>query len=189
MRPRRPNGGANNKTDISLDRLMDMVREEVREGLFGEQPASPEDVAEVMTQLLAYNIAIERVLSGAAGRSGTLPGHSVSVRGYVSQALSGEARDASFQRLAKYFRDAIVFLMKTHSGIQSAIDQFAGSLVEALRPSRIEERVRPSGMQNFFGVKEVAFWREYRRQFSSLDASGVRQLVQDEEKQELREQM
>ena len=76
-----------------------------------ENAADPKDVAEVMTFVVGYALAIEQVLAQAAGRSGTLPGHSVSVRGYVEQALGGEARAASLLRLNNYFKDAIVFFM------------------------------------------------------------------------------
>jgi hypothetical protein len=148
----------------------------------GEKAADPKDVAKVLTYVVAYALAIEQVLSQAAGRSGTLPGHSVSVRGYVEQALGGEARTASLLRLNNYFKDAIVFFMKTHTGHQATIDQFAKHLATAIRPSRIEESVQPSGFLKLFGLHEGVYWREFCRQFRSLDAAGIKQLAEEESK-------
>jgi len=164
----------------SLDQLIRLVKPGLREVIAGDPPCEPKDVADVVALLLAYCMAIERVLSQAAGRSGTLPGHAVSVRSYVEQALSGEARQGSVLRLTNYFKDAIVFLMKTHAGHQKAIDQFAQDLAEALRPAQIESRVKPSGLLKVFGLHEGAYWREFCRQFRHLDAAAVKQIAESQ---------
>ena len=166
----------------SLDQLVQLLRRPMQQLVQGENAADPKDIAEVMTFVVGYALAIEQVLAQAAGRSGTLPGHSVSVRGYVEQALGGEARAASILRLNNYFKDAIVFFMKTHTGHQATIDQFAKDLAAALRPSRIEESVQPSGLLKLFGLHEGAYWREFCRQFRSLDAAGIKQLAEEESK-------
>ena len=70
--------------------------------------------------------------------------------------------------------------MKTHTGHQAAVDQFAKDLAAALRPSRIEENVKPSGALKLFGLHEGAYWREFCKQFRSLDASAVKQLAEAE---------
>jgi len=138
------------------------------------------DLEEVLTQLLAYACAVEKVLAEAAGTGGTLPGHAVSVRAYVEQVLSGEARESSRARLANSFLDALAFFMKTHSGVEKALDGFARDLAAALRPSEIEGRVSPNPLLRLFNLHEGAYWREYTRQFRSLDAAGVKQLAQNQ---------
>jgi len=162
-----------------LESIIRVVQPAVRELLTAKDAPKPKEVADALALTLAYAMAIEHVLSQAAGRSGTLPGHSVSVRGYVEQSLSGDARAASLLRLTNYFKDAIVFFMKTHSGLQEGIDHFAQQLADALRPSRIEERVQPSAFLKMFGLHEGAYWREFCKQFRSLDAAGIKQLVED----------
>jgi hypothetical protein len=162
----------------SLENLIQMIRPRMREVLTAEGAPKPKEVADVITLLLAYSLAIERVLSEAAGRSGTLPGHSVSVRSYVEQTLSGEARAASLLRLTNYFKDAIVFFMKNYTGMQSMIDQFAKDLADSLRPSQIESRVKPSALLRLFGLHEGVYWKEFQRQFRSLDAAGIKQIVE-----------
>lgn len=164
----------------SLEQLIQLMRKPMREMVMGENGAQPKDIAEVLTFLLSYALAIEQVLAQSAGRSGTLPGHSVSVRGYVEQALSGEARAASILRLSNYFKDAIVYFMTVQTRNQASIDQFAKDLAAALRPSRIEENVNPSGFLKMFGLHEGAYWREFCNQFRSLDAAAVKQLAEDE---------
>jgi hypothetical protein len=161
----------------SLDRIIQMVRPQVQERLLGPEPSGPAAVAEVLTLLLAYALAIEQILSRAAGRSGTMPGHSVSVRGYVEQALSVEGGEFALGRLTKYVKDSILFFARTHSGVQEAIDRFAEDLAEALKPSRIEERVRPSSLLALFGLHEGAYWREFRQQYRTLDAAALKEMA------------
>ena len=162
-----------------LDQFVALVRPAVRQALSGEGGANPQDLEEVLSQLLGYSLAVEKILSQAAGRAGTLPGHNVSVRAYVDQVLSGEARAMSAERLARYFKDAITFFARTHQGLEKSLDQFAMDLASAMRPSEIEDRVSASGMLKLFGLHEGAYWREYRRRFSSLDAAGIKQLAQE----------
>jgi hypothetical protein len=164
--------------------LATMLKKPVRQMLEGDDAPEPKDIAEVMAYLLAYCVSIERILAKAAGRSGHLPGHSVSVRGYVEQAMSGEARSAAVLRLSNYFKDAITWFMKTHAGQQETIDRFAQDLADAIRPGQIENRVQANGLLKMFGLHEGVYWREFRKQFRSLDASGVKQLVEEQRHKE-----
>lgn len=159
---------------MTLANLVSLVRPEMQKAV---AHADPKDLEEILTQLLAYACAVEKVLAEAAGTSGTMPGHAVSLRAYVEQVLSGEARETARPRLANYFLDSLVFFMKTHAGVEKAMDRFATQLAEALRPSHIEDRVKPSALLRMFGLHEGAYWREFCRQFRSLDAAGVRQLA------------
>ncbi len=165
---------------MTLANLVSLLRPGVHKAVAGPGAADPADVEEVLTQLLAYACAVEKVLAEAAGTSGTMPGHAVSVRSYVEQVLSGEARQTSRARMANYFLDALTFFMKTHAGVEKAMDQFATQLAEALRPSHIENRVQASGLLRMFGLHEGAYWREFCRQFRSLDAAGIQQLARNQ---------
>jgi len=162
----------------TFKQLAGMLKTPVRELVAGENAPPPEQTADVLTLLLAYCISIERILAQAAGRSGHLPGHAVSVRGYVEQCLSGEAPDKAAARLTGYFKDAVTHFLTTHSGQQEAIDRFAQDLADAIRPGRIEERVQTNGVMKMFGLHEGAYWREFRKQFRSLDSAGLKQLVE-----------
>jgi len=162
----------------TFTQLTAMLKGPVRKLLTGENAPSAKETADVMTVLLAYCISIERILAQAAGRTGHLPGHAVSVRGYVEQCFAGEATDQAMRRLKDYFKDAITHFMTTHSGQQDAIDRFAQDLADAIRPARIEERVKPSAFLKLFGLHEGAYWREFRKQFRSLDSAGISQLVE-----------
>lgn len=165
---------------MTLANLVSLLRPQVRKAVGGVGAADPSDIEEVLTQLLAYACAVEKVLAEAAGTSGTMPGHAVSVRSYVEQVLSGEARETSRARMANYFLDALVFFMKTHAGVEKAMDQFATQLAEALRPSHIENRVRTNALLRTLGLHEGAYWKEFCRQFRSLDAAGIQQLARNQ---------
>lgn len=161
----------------TFKQLAGMLKAPVRKLVAGEDAASPEQTADVLTLLLAYCISIERILAQAAGRSGHLPGHAVSVRGYVEQCLGGEVSAQTTTRLTDYFKDAVTHFLTTHAGQQEAIDRFAQDLAEAIRPGRIEDRVPTNGVMKLFGLHEGAYWREFRKQFRSLDSAGIKQLV------------
>lgn len=164
----------------TFSQLSTMLKKPVRELLQGEDAASPREVADLIAMLLAYAVAIERILAHAAGRTGHLPGHNVSVRSYFDQAASGEARPAAALRLSNYLKDAIAYFMKTHGGQQEAIDRFAQDLVSAMRPAAIEERVQVGGILKVFGLHEGAYWREFKKQYRSLDTQAIKQLVESQ---------
>ena len=128
--------------------------------------------------LVAYAWGIERILTAAAG-SELMPGHSVSARGYVQQLLSGQGRPSGAERLKAYLGDAIRLLNRTHGEVQAELNKFAESLVEALNPERLEESVEPGILGRLFGM-QGAYWREYKVRMKNLDASGVRQIVEDQ---------
>lgn len=136
---------------------------------------------EAFVLLLAYGCAIEKILSAAAGRGGMLPGHRVSLRSYVEQLLGGEAEAVTVGRLEKYFEDAVSLFARTRLDSESALQDYAEQLAKQFQPDRIERRVRPNGLMRLFGLHEGAYWREYKSEFHSLDATGVKQLASKEE--------
>ena len=69
----------------SLDQIVRIVRPAIQEGL--EAGVDNKRLGEAVSFLVSYAVAIEKILAEAAGRDGTLPGHSVSVRSYFEQAV------------------------------------------------------------------------------------------------------
>jgi len=167
---------------ISLDDLIDDVRGTVRAKLEGDNtnPSESVDVTEALAQLLGFAWAVERLLVQAAGTKSTIPGHALSVRGYVDQVLSGEGRDAARERLTSYFKEAIRLLATQRLAVEQHLEGFRERIASAFRPSRIEDETGVGIVFRALGLKEVAYWREYQRRWRSIDKQGVEQVVQNE---------
>lgn len=176
-----------NDTGLDWDRgqrsLTDQIadlRSAIQKKVLGDDtaPADPADLAEALAQLLGFALAIETVLSNAAGGHGvSLPGHNVSVRAYVDQVLSGESREASGSRLTAYFMEAINLLMQTNQGTEQALTDFASNLALEFRPGKIEGRTEVGTLLKLLGLHELAYWREYKKSYRSLDTQGLKQIA------------
>ncbi|MFQ5505590.1 MAG: hypothetical protein ACE5F1_12450 [Planctomycetota bacterium] len=172
----------NNEQSRSFQDLLADLRPAIRKKLAGEgtDPSQSQDVAEVLSQLLAFAWAVERALIQASGRENAIPGHMISVRGYVEQVLSGEDRRASIERLNSYFVEAIRLLLMQNLAGERDLDQYSRHLVSVFRPSRIIDDTKVGALFRLLGLSETAYWREYQRRWRSLDAQGLRQLAEEE---------
>ena len=166
---------------VTLDEMIDDLLPGLRRKLGGEGTDAPSTalVSELLSRLLAYAWGVEMVLCAALNREGgTIPGHAVSVRGYVDQVVSGDASEIALERLAGYFKDAIGLLASHCQRTQDELDTFSNRLVEEFKPSRIEQHANVGALFRLLGLSEITFWREYVRQYRTLDPEALRKLAE-----------
>lgn len=161
----------------SLEELREVLRSSIHERLRGARAADPRDVEEALIQLLAYALSLEYIICQVSKRESTIPGHNVSVRGYVEQVLSGESSEVAWRRLSEYLRDAQHQLFQVAMTRDKALDDFAQVVLEEFSPQRIEEQVRPTLFQMVRG-RGHAYWAAFFERYHHMDASGLRQLAE-----------
>jgi hypothetical protein len=150
-------------------KFIELCREETPDYFRDGAPAR--ELHEAFALLLGYG-AIE-LLAQTAGGGGSLPDHS-SLRTYVQQLLSGEAR-ARPCGTGRYFRTPSA-LLETHLGVElsPALLRERGRQASALR---IEARAKVGGLAKLLGGgMERACWEEFKKEYHHLDGAGVRKL-------------
>jgi len=158
--------------------LREILRSSIHERLRGARAADPRDVEEALIQLLAYALSLEYLICQVSRREATIPGHNVSVRGYVDQVLSGESSEVAWRRLAEYLRDAQVQLFQVAMTRDKALDDFAELVLDEFDPKRIEERIRPTLLQRLLGSPGNAYWAAFLERYQHMDTPGLRQLAE-----------
>lgn len=174
---------------LTLDDLIVELRPLIRQKISGENtnPSRPEDIAEILAQLLAYVCAVETLLQSASPRPwSAIPGLTVPVRSLVEQLLSGDGLEGAKKRLTDYFKAAIGNFADTHTNVEKKLDRFSEQLVEGLGPSVIKARAQVSAIQKLFGMQEIAYWRAFCKQFSLIDPAAVRDLASSVERERSR---
>jgi len=169
--------GAGDGRELSFDGLVGELRPFFHRKITGEatDPSKPEDLAEVLAQLLAFGCAVEALLQRSARRGRPAP--PVPIRSLVEQVLSGEGMESAAQRLTGYFKEAIAAFAQAHADVESRLDDFSRRLSEGLGPARIKDQAKVTSFQKLFGLQEIAYWREFCQQFQLVDPDAMRDLA------------